>query len=268
MQRVLAALAADAGEPDAPERRAQVAQVPGVDPGHAHAHLLGDPVTPLRFWVHTAAARPYGVSFASRTASSSVSNGMSAATGPKTSSRTTRAVLSRPAHMVGSIHAPPERSSPRSGTPPPTSTSAPSSGRARVGLDLVAVRQRDQRVRWSSRVLGPPSRRAPACATSPAANSSKTARCDVHPLGAQAHLAGVGEDRTGQPVHRRSRSASANTRAAFLPPSSNETGFTVGATARMIAEPVPDSPVNVTPSTPGWVVRNSPADPARSRERR
>lgn len=63
------------------------------------------------------------------------------------------------------------------------------------------------------------------------------------------------------PATALSRSASAKTTAAFLPPSSKDTGFTRGATARMIADPVPDSPVKVTPSMSGWVVRNSPADP-------
>src|SRR5688572_32118060 len=42
-----------------------------------------------------------------------------------------------------------------------------------------------------------------------------------------------------------SKSASANTIAAFLPPSSNETAFTSAAAARMIALPVLVSPVKV-----------------------
>ena len=63
-----------------------------------------------------------------------------------------------------------------------------------------------------------------------------------------------------KPLTVSSKSQSAKMMAAFLPPSSNDTGFTVGATARMIAEPVRDSPVNVIASTPGWVVRNSPAE--------
>src|SRR5208283_5190332 len=56
------------------------------------------------------------------------------------------------------------------------------------------------------------------------------------------------------------KSQSAKTIVAFLPPSSKETGFTVGAAARMMAEPVRDSPVNVIASTPGCAVRNSPAE--------
>ena len=58
-----------------------------------------------------------------------------------------------------------------------------------------------------------------------------------------------------------SKSASANTSAAFLPPSSKDTGFTPGATARMMAAPVADSPVKVMPSISGCVVMNSPAEP-------
>src|ERR1700722_8668484 len=59
-----------------------------------------------------------------------------------------------------------------------------------------------------------------------------------------------------------SKSQSENTIAAFFPPSSNDTGFTVAATAFMIAAPVRDSPVNVTAFTSGFCVRNSPDESA------
>src|SRR5437667_11905626 len=59
------------------------------------------------------------------------------------------------------------------------------------------------------------------------------------------------------PATASSKSQSANTMAAFLPPSSKETGFTVGATAFMIAAPVRDSPVKVTAFTSACWVRNS-----------
>ena len=55
-----------------------------------------------RFEVQTPAASPYSVSLASRTTSSSLSNGMIAATGPKISSRTTRMSLSTSTRTVGS----------------------------------------------------------------------------------------------------------------------------------------------------------------------
>ena len=58
-----------------------------------------------------------------------------------------------------------------------------------------------------------------------------------------------------------SKSQSANTMAAFLPPSSKDTSFTPSATAFMMAAPVRDSPVKVTASMPGWVVSASPAEP-------
>ncbi|MNT77028.1 hypothetical protein D3C72_2161000 [compost metagenome] len=45
-----------------------------------------------------------------------------------------------------------------------------------------------------------------------------------------------------------------------MPPNSNDTGFTPGATARMMVAPVADSPVKVMPSMSGCVVRNSPAE--------
>lgn len=51
-----------------------------------------------------------------------------------------------------------------------------------------------------------------------------------------------------------SRSASAKTSPAFLPPSSKETGANRSAAARMIIDPVRDSPVKATASTPGCSV--------------
>ena len=58
-----------------------------------------------------------------------------------------------------------------------------------------------------------------------------------------------------------SKSQSANTMAAFLPPSSKDTSFTPSATVFMMAAPVRDSPVKVTASMPGWRVSASPAEP-------
>ena len=58
-----------------------------------------------------------------------------------------------------------------------------------------------------------------------------------------------------------SKSQSANTRPAFLPPSSNDTPRVPSAAAFMIAVPVRVSPVKVIASTPLCRVRNSPADP-------
>lgn len=63
------------------------------------------------------------------------------------------------------------------------------------------------------------------------------------------------------PRTARSRSQSAKTSAAFFLPSSNEIGVSAGAAAAMIAEPVVASPVQVIASTPGWPLRNSPAEP-------
>jgi hypothetical protein len=47
---------------------------------------------------------------------------------------------------------------------------------------------------------------------------------------------------------------------AFLPPSSKDTSRMPSAAAFMIAVPVRVSPVKVMASTPGWRVRNSPAE--------
>ncbi len=63
------------------------------------------------------------------------------------------------------------------------------------------------------------------------------------------------------PATALSKSQSAKTTAAFLPPSSNETSFTPSATAFMMVLPVRDSPVKVIASISGWRDRNSPAEP-------
>ena len=51
--------------------------------------------------VHTAAARPYSLSFESSTTSSADVNGITDITGPKISSRAIRALLSTSAKIVG-----------------------------------------------------------------------------------------------------------------------------------------------------------------------
>ncbi|MNN76879.1 hypothetical protein D3C81_1932950 [compost metagenome] len=57
-----------------------------------------------------------------------------------------------------------------------------------------------------------------------------------------------------------SKSASANTMPAFLPPSSKDTSRMPSEAAFMIAAPVRVSPVKVMALTPGCWVRNSPAE--------
>ena len=57
----------------------------------------------------------------------------------------------------------------------------------------------------------------------------------------------------------RSKSVSANTTTGDLPPSSNEQRLSVAAPLAMIVEPVADSPVNATRSTPGWATSAAPA---------
>ena len=68
---------------------------------------------------------PYGVAFARRSASSSVSNGMIETTGPKISSRAIRMSLQTPSKTVGIRYAP-SFSAASSGASPPTTMFAPS----------------------------------------------------------------------------------------------------------------------------------------------
>ena len=68
---------------------------------------------------------PYGVAFARRSASSSVSNGMIDTTGPKISSRAMRMSLSTPSKTVGMRYAPAGQRR-VVGASPPTTMVAPS----------------------------------------------------------------------------------------------------------------------------------------------
>ena len=69
--------------------------------------------------------RPYGVALARRSASSSVSNGMTETTGPKISSFAIRMSFDTPSKTVGRRYAPSARAG-SSGAPPPTTIVAPS----------------------------------------------------------------------------------------------------------------------------------------------
>src|SRR5262249_38326056 len=55
-----------------------------------------------------------------------------------------------------------------------------------------------------------------------------------------------------------SRSASANTRLGFLPPSSRATRLNNGAAARAMSAPVAVPPVNDRVGTRGWATRGTP----------
>ena len=57
----------------------------------------------------------------------------------------------------------------------------------------------------------------------------------------------------------RSKSESAKTTTGDLPPSSNESRFSVGAAFAMIVDPVADSPVNETSCTSGCATSAAPA---------
>jgi len=72
---------------------------------------------------NTVPLSPYGESLAMRTASSSPSWGITVSTGPKISSRATRASLVSPAITVGSMKNPLSRSA---GRPPPQANRPPS----------------------------------------------------------------------------------------------------------------------------------------------
>ena len=124
--------------------------------------------------VRTPAASPYGESLAMRTASSSVSNGITTVTGPNTSSRAMVIDGVTPANTVGSRKYPPASAPSRwAGRLPPVTACAPS-------CRAMSTR-RSTRSRWRAEITGPicvsgsagsPTRIAAALRASRSTNSS------------------------------------------------------------------------------------------------
>ena len=158
-------------------------------------------------------------------ASSSSSNGITTATGPKISSRATRMPLSTPVKH-GGPQVVPAASAARPAARRRRSSARPRRGRAR--------RSRRTLSRWSASTSGPTSvasrvGRRPAArraaATSRSVNSSQIDALHEDAAAGQADLAGVVEDAgDARRPRRASRSASAKTTFADLPPSSKLTG--------------------------------------------
>jgi hypothetical protein len=82
----------------------------------------------------------------------------------------------------------------------------------------------------------------------------------IHPLGAQADLAAVGKQERRVPSTAASKSASAKTMAGVLAAQLEGHRTRMPSAAFMMAAPVRVSPVKVMALTPGWRVRNSPAE--------
>jgi hypothetical protein len=171
-------------------------------------------------------------------ASSSVSKGVTVTTGPKTSSRQTRAVA---------------------GT-------AGADGAA-VGLDAVQVRTnllvvllRGQRAELGGRVLRVPYDQGLGGGGEAVEELGVDAALDVQAGAGQADLAGVAEDGLDRPVDRVVQGGVVEDDVGALPPSSRLTGTRLAAAARAMTRPVADSPVKVIRSTAGCSVSAASAE--------
>src|SRR5437899_578312 len=115
---------------------------------------------------------------------------------------------------------------------------------------------------------GKPIFSASVFAFSAVTNWSKIGRCTYTRSEHRQTWPELVNDERSTPATAASKSASANTTAAFLPPSSNETSFTPSATAFMMALPVFDSPVKVSIGGLGQVGEGAEVgDAARNVER-
>jgi hypothetical protein len=121
--------------------------------------------------------------------------------------------------------------------------------------------------RWAAEIIGPisvassagsPTTSCSVRAASAATTSSYTDRSTSRRLRAQQSWPALANTEYGIASTAASRSASANTIAADLPPSSSEIRVTFGATRAIRCEPVDESPVNDTLATRGSVTSDSP----------
>ena len=203
--------------------------------------------------LHTALPRPYSVSFAAATASSSPSTTMIAPAGPNVSSSPTACSRVTPVSSVGAKKKPGP-----STRPPGTTTRAPAS--------TLRVTWRSSSSRRSSRAIGPtvvagsrgsPMTFAVSCAAIASVNASATVRSTMNRF-AEMQLCPQLTSRASAAVRpARSTSASARTTYGSEPPSSRTVRFPFAPATAATARPPRVEPVNETP----WM-RTSAMTPA------
>ncbi len=190
------------------------------------------------------------MSLARRTASPSSSKGMTTTTGPKISSTAARSAGSTGASTVGGNQFPGP-----SGHAPRTATGEPS------GTKEATVS------RWSAEISGPIS--VVSCVGSPTLtpltagssrvmNRSYTARSTKMRERAQQSWPALSNTPLGARAAASSRSASANTMFALLPPSSRVTRLTCCAQPAMTERPTSVDPVKQIFRTAGWSTNRCP----------
>ncbi|MCY1411338.1 hypothetical protein D9M71_267220 [compost metagenome] len=199
----------------------------------------------LRSWVKTPATSPKSVPLAMAMASSSVSNGITASTGPNTSAWaiSISGVTSR--NTVGAMKCP--RRPPSAS--PPVATTAPCSWARRHMASMPSSWPAEITGVWSGSSWPRPTLRPSAIATTSATTSSYTERCTSRRDMAEQTWPALKKMPLRTLARTCSRSASAKTSAADLPPSSITLGIACSAAVRRMLWPVPTEPVKTIWST-------------------
>ena len=193
---------------------------------------------------------PYSVSLAIRTASASSSNGTTASTGPKISSRNTRE-SGDGVSTVGGNHQPGP-----SGAVPRKATRASSSAR-KPATESRCAAETSGPIRVPSS-HGSPQAKSRTAGSSSSRNLSSTERWTSTRERAQQSWPALSRAPAGADAAACSRSASAKTMLEFFPPSSRVRRLTCSAQPAMIRRPTSVEPVNTTLRTAGWVTKRSP----------
>ena len=197
--------------------------------------------------VHTEPDRPYGVSLARRTASASSAKGMTAATGPNTSSRATRSLFFASTSVGGNQKPGPLGAEARNKGVPSTNDATLS--------------------RWLEEISGPisvfessglPTRNRVVASTSSLTKRSYTDRSTKMRERAQQSWPALPNTAEGAAAAAFSRSASAKITLADFPPSSSVTRLTVLAAPSMTRLPTSVEPVKPILATSGWAIKRSP----------
>ena len=210
----------------------------GVDPHRAGAQRVRDPVARGACpWSTPPPPARNGVSLASAIASSSVSNGSTASTGPKISSRATVMSGVTSVSTVGRTNK------------PPSSGAGPPAGGDRRALGDGAARRSRSTLRYCGSVgqrahlgrrrprVAEPDRSGPLRRSGPT-SSSCTSRCTSSRDPAMQVCPVAANTPATTPLAAASRSASANTTCADLPPSSSVTPvmFSRGRLGHLLAD--------------------------------
>ncbi len=190
------------------------------------------------------------MSLASSTASASVRNGTTTATGPKISSRTARSPGSTGHSTVGGNQKPgPSGAAPRIATGASSGTKEPTVSR------------------WAAEISGPisvasssgsPTRIASTCSSSASMKASSAGRSTRMRERAQQSWPALPNTAGPAAAAAAAMSASANTMFADLPPSSSVTRLIVCAAVAAIRRPTSVEPVKATLATSGCSHRRAP----------